>query len=230
MSGPVSMAPAWRPWVMNTLAAPPGAQSAATAAPALGAAFQETDEWHLARERALQDARVRGFAAGRDEGFAQGHEEGWRAGHDAGEAAAKAALEAASLEAVTSIRTLAAAFAEALERLDDDVIDALERLALATGRHLAHEAVLAAPQSVIDEVRSLLTQASLAGQATLHLHPDDFAMVERALCPELEAVGWRLAADPALARGGARVSSAVTDIDGSLEGRWATLLAQGRRP
>ncbi|GKW50424.1 flagellar assembly protein FliH [Halomonas sp. NCCP-2165] len=215
----------WRRWQMEELgsdAAGPGpAERERRRREAQRQASRRRDE-ELARlrEQVRQAAREEGYRAG----LASGQEEGHAQGLAEGRAAAEAELQQRLEETLTPLRSLAASFREALDGLDDQVAEELVALALATGRQLAGEALVARPEQIVDLVRELLhVEPPLNGGTRLWLHPDDLALVTPVLGEELVALGWKLQPDDALSRGGCRVTSASGELDATWERRWETV-------
>lgn len=135
------------------------------------------------------------------------------------------------MEAVLQpLRKLALQFSEALSRLDDEMANELVELALATGRHLAAEALETNPEQVLDLVRALLhSEPVLHGRPRLWLNPVDYELVNEAMGQELDAAGWALQPDSQLERGGCRLTSDHGELDASAETRWTTVCQQVRR-
>jgi|GEM_PF-2635621 len=174
-----------------------------------------------AREAARKEGHAEGLKAGQAEGYAKGLEEGRKAARKELEKEVKATLK--------PVLNLAAHFSDALALLNDEMAKDLVELALATGRHLAGEALSANPAQVVELVRGLLhTEPPMHGKPRLWLHPQDHDLVSEYLGKELEAAGWALQPDDQVSRGGCRVTSATGELDATWESRWQALRQQVR--
>lgn len=219
----------WRPWQMDELERP--ADSAQPDQDNLRReairrqAFRRNAELEALRRQAHEQARQQGheegFAAGRAEGYAQGLEEGRRAGEQE--------LQLQIAQTLQPLRQLAEEFRKALAHLDEQIADQLVGLAMATGRHLAGEALQTHPEQILAIVRELLhAEPALTGKPRLWLHPADLLLVRAHLGNELAAAGWQLQPDELVSRGGCRVNSASGELDATWESRWDSLLEQLR--
>ncbi|MEJ2480067.1 MAG: flagellar assembly protein FliH [Acidihalobacter sp.] len=144
----------------------------------------------------------------RQEGFRQGREEGLAAGAE--EARQKSREWASLLDAA----------ARPLEDLDRQVVEELMALAVAVSRQIVRRELQAAPDEIIRVIReALAVLPSQSGDVRVELHPQDAALV-RELMPEGEGErAWRIVEDPALDRGGCRISSEVSRVDATVERR-----------
>lgn len=211
----------WQPWRMAVLPseAPPTPDlDEAQAEAQRKHAFQRKLELQARRDKVRQEAQRQGheagFAAGQAEGYAQGLEQGRLAG--------EASLQEQIHATLEPLRALCENFDQALRQLDGQLLAQLTEVALAAARQIAGEALQAQPQQVLHRVQALLQhEPALTGKPRLWLHADDLPLVRDALGEPLEAAGWSLLADSALARGGCRVSSASGELDASLETAWA---------
>jgi flagellar assembly protein FliH len=213
---------AWQRWEMASLSKPRAAPRA-TAAPTANPPAEAPQPVRAPRddlelERLRREAREAGALEGRQEGWAQGHAEGHAAGLAAGQAQVQAQAE--------RLLALAAALPEALARADAEIADSLLALALDVARQVVHRSLRADPHSILPLVQDLLhAEPALQGEPRLLLHPDDLALVESALGPELQTAGWQLRTDETITRGGCRVQAATGAKDATLETRWARVAA-----
>ncbi|KDP86765.1 flagellar assembly protein FliH [Cupriavidus basilensis] len=170
------------------------------------------------REGARKEGYAQGYTQGQTQGYGDGHREGYARG-----------LEGARSEAA-HLQQLAATFSHSLGRVDEEVAQTLIALALDVARQLVQQAVLADPAILLPAVRELLAaEPALSGSPCLLLNPDDVALVEAHLAGELQAAGWSVRADPAVARGGCVASAASGELDATLSTRWSRVVkALGR--
>ena len=167
----------------------------------------------------LDAVQRRAYQTGLDDGRERGFQQGYRDGRAAGDAAVRAlALE---------LRELLDWLAAPLERLDEAVEQSLVALATAIARQLVRGELKTDPRQVLGAVRSAMAALPLASRgARLHLHPEDALLVREALSLDDSNVAWQLLDDPLLARGGCRVETDDSRIDGTVEGRLAAVVAQ----
>jgi flagellar assembly protein FliH len=150
----------------------------------------------------------------REEGFQQGRREGLEAG--------KKDIKARVHELEALMQTLA----KPLEQLDAQVEQELVQLALAVARQLIRRELKTEPGQVLAVVREAMASLPIAARnVRLHMHPEDAALVRESLSLGDNERGWTIVEDPALTRGGCKVSSDTSQIDASIERRLHTVIA-----
>jgi flagellar assembly protein FliH len=164
----------------------------------------------------LEAIRAAAHDEGYDEGRAAGHAEGHAEGIEQGRAQVQAEL--AHLQAIGA--TFGNAVAHADETIAADVLD----LALHLARAMLRTALEVRPELVIPVVREAIEYLpSLQQPALLALHPQDAEIVRNGIGEELDKGGWRVVADPTIARGGCKVDTATNQIDAQVGARWHRL-------
>jgi flagellar assembly protein FliH len=154
----------------------------------------------------------------------QAQEEARQRGFEEGLAAGKAEL-AARLARLTALAT---AFTQPFQALEQDVEEELVSLAVQLACHLVRREIAHDPALLMAAIHDCLAVlAPDARSVTLHLHPDDAALVRGQLPPERE-LRFKLAPDAGLGRGDLRVTSASSLVDGSLAARCAEIIATAR--
>ena len=154
----------------------------------------------------------------------QVHDEAFKRGFDEGLAAGKA--EAAARTA--RLAALGDALAQPFHGLDRAVEDELVSLAVSLATHLVRREIESDPEVLHAAVRDCLEVLSGGERdVTLHLNPDDLALV-RAQLANGPAPRVGLAADPSLARGDIRAVAGSSLIDGTVAARCAEILAATR--
>lgn len=143
----------------------------------------------------------------REEGFQVGHAEGLQ----------KAMLENRRLADLVS----------ALEmRIDEQVAHELLALSLDIARQVLHQALKVNPDLLLSVVREAIGTLPHYNQgAHLVLHPDDATLVRERMGEQLSHSGWKIFEDARVERGGARVETATSQIDASVETRWKRVVA-----
>lgn len=144
-----------------------------------------------------------------DDGFAQGRREGYAAG------------EAELAERAGALTRLADGLAAALEEFDHAMEESLVDLAVALARQIIRREMKLDRSHIVGLVREALAQlAPGPREATIHLHPEDAALVREHLAP---LATLRIVEDPVLERGDCRVQSDTARIDAGLDARLAAL-------
>lgn len=163
-------------------------------------------------EAIREQARAEGYAEGLEEGRAAGHAEAYQAGR----------VEAA--EELQSLRAVAASFGDALAQADETIAADVLDLALHLARSMVRTAFEVRPELVIGIVREAIEYLPVLQQpAVLALNPDDIEIVRAGLGDEIDKGGWRVVADPQVARGGCKVDTASNQIDAQAAARWNRL-------
>lgn len=207
---------------------PPRMQAPATAVMPVDPAQQLRQACDEGRE----EGRQRGYAEGFREAQARGHEEGFAAGQEQGLRAVQAEVERAQAAAAHALRERGQRVDELLAAMD---VALRERLAACQEEMLAlcFEAIVASfgelatrSEGVRALVRQSLAQTRQLGPVTVHLHPQDLAMIQS----DLQALGdvqrareVQFAADENIALGGCVLSSPQGGFDARIETQLARL-------
>ena len=163
-------------------------------------------------EAIREQARAEGYAEGMEEGRAAGHAEAFEAGR----------VEAAA--ELQSLRAVAASFSGALAQADETIAADVLDLALHLARSMVRTAFDVRPELIIGIVREAIEYLPVLQQpAVLALNPEDVDIVRAGLADELDKGGWRVVADPQIARGGCKVDTASNQIDATAQARWTRL-------
>jgi flagellar assembly protein FliH len=189
----------------TTWTAPPVQEDAVEA---LRTAEQVTGHMLTAgRLQALQrEAYDEAFRAGRADGLAQGQRE-------LGERAQR-------LDQLLS--RLSRPFAD----LDEQVVGQLIGLAFTLGRHIVRRELRSDPAAVVGVVREAIAALPVASrELTLSLHPEDALVVREAMGLADGEHRWHIREDPAIERGGCRLTTAVSQVDARVETRMKALFA-----
>lgn len=167
-------------------------------------------------EAIREAARQEGYAEGHAEGLAAGQASGYQDGQDQGRAEAAGEL--------THLQELALNFGDAVTAADEAISHDVLELALHLARNMVRTAFEVRPELIIPVVRQAVDYLpTLQQPALLVLHPQDAAIVQDSIGPELEKSGWRIVQDEAIARGGCRVDTASNQIDAQIASRWQRL-------
>ncbi len=149
------------------------------------------------------------------------HQHAYDAGRADGlrEGAQKSAAEALQLKAL--LLAVEQQGHEVNQRIAQDVLE----LSLEIARQMVRQALTVKPEIIVALIHDALTRAVQPQSATIALNPADAALVRAQLGDELTTAGWRIVEDAKLARGGAMLQTAATQIDATVETRWCRLAA-----
>jgi len=154
----------------------------------------------------------------------QVHEEAYRRGFEEGLAAGKAELTTR----VARLAALAESFSQPFQSLESSVEDELVNLSVELASHLVRHEIAHDPaqlHAAINECLGVL--ASMVRDVTLHLHPDDAALIRADIKAGTET-RFSVAEDPALQRGDLRITSGSALVDGRLAARCAEIIAAAK--
>jgi flagellar assembly protein FliH len=145
----------------------------------------------------------------------QAHEEGFRIGYMKGlQRAAQESLRFTELIGVFE------------QKMDEQIAHELLELSLDIARQMLHQALKVNPELLLGVVREAIGTLPHVNQgAHLILHPDDAALVRERMGEQLSHSGWKIFEDARIERGGARIETANSQIDASLETRWKRVVA-----
>ena len=141
----------------------------------------------------------------------QAHDEGYQAGFS---------------EGAGRIAELAAAMEQALEKKDQEIVQDLLDLSLEIARQMVQQVIKAKPEILLTVVREAISSMPHINHgAHLVVHPDDAIILRSSIGEQLGHSGWKIFEDPLIQRGGARVETANSHIDATVEQRWKRVVA-----
>jgi flagellar assembly protein FliH len=112
------------------------------------------------------------------------------------------------------------------QQMDEQVAHELLGLSLDVARQMLHQALKVNPELLLGVVREAIATLPHVNQgAHLILHPDDAALVRDRMGEQLAHSGWKIFEDARIERGGARLETANSQIDATLETRWKRVVA-----
>ncbi|WP_300493950.1 flagellar assembly protein FliH [uncultured Methylophaga sp.] len=167
-----------------------------------------------ALEAVQQAAQEEGFKLGYDEGFQQGHEAGLKAG------------ETDILQQAQQWKALIDSLNNPLKSVDSIVEqDLLSMISLLVRQMVYHE-LEQKPEMVLTAVREALAVLPVNDrQLKVYLNPEDMELVKNGLKLD-EDTGWQWYEDPLVSRGGAKLVTADTTIDATVETRLNNLISR----
>lgn len=162
-------------------------------------------------ERICAEAREDGYQAG----FHAGYQDGMQRGYEAGQSAVRAEAE--------RIRQAADELDQALKEFDQQVADELVALAIEIARQVVRHEVATRPETIVGVVSEALAQLPHQ-HATIHLNPDDAALVRAGIGESLAHAGHRILEEPRLKPGDCLLEAGGSQIDASLATRWRRVI------
>lgn len=151
------------------------------------------------------------------EGFKIGHEEGYKAGYEMGRQAA--AGDAERLAAL--IQDIDGELLKQDDKLAREVLD----LALAVAKQMLRSSLKVKEGLVLEVIREALNSLpALASHMRIVVHPDDLRLVSEFLSSEQAHFTARAVPDPRIERGGFKIESSHSELDGELAVRWQEII------
>lgn len=157
--------------------------------------------------------------------LAEIEENAYRDAYDKGYAAGLTAGETAIAEQSARFSTLAQCLSKPLAAVDEEVETALRDLSFRIARHVVRRELQIDKSQVVGVIREALQALPLnARNVRVFLHPADVELVENTLSEPKSSRTWSTVEDPLLTRGGCRVESDASRIDGEVDERLARIL------
>ena len=167
-----------------------------------GGGFVTVEELNQIQKQAYEE----GFALGKKEGLA------------AGQAEVKSQLQ--------RLQKIMHMLANPVEDVNDQVMDELTQLVIAIARQMVRRELKTEPGQVIAIVREALGSLPVASRnVRLQLNPEDAALIREVLPVEEGSHNWQIVEDPVMTRGGCRVETDTSQIDATVEKRFASIVA-----
>ena len=149
------------------------------------------------------------------------HQEGYAIGHQAGYAEG---IQQARIEA-EKIHALMQSLQVELHQVDQQVAQSLLDLSLEIARKMVQSSLHANPDVILNIVSEAISNLPHFNQnAHLILHPDDAELVRKQMGDQLTQAGWKIFSDAKIQRGGCRVETSSSQIDGTVENRWKRIV------
>lgn len=110
---------------------------------------------------------------------------------------------------------------KALQQVDQKVAQDLLDLSMEVARQMVQQTLKTNPEILLNVIREAIASLPHFNQgAHLMLHPEDAAMVRENMGDQLSHSGWKILEDMQISPGGARIETAHSQIDATLENRW----------
>jgi len=164
-------------------------------------------------EKLHKEAEEQGYKEGFDKGKSEGYQEGLKT--------AKQEIQ----QQVSYLQQVITRLNTPLADLDKQIEDDLISLVMTMTRQLVRRELKSDPEHVIGAVRAAMAVLPITDrQVKLFLHPADVELVKKGLSIESDDTTWKWVEDPLLTRGGARVETADTTVDATVEARLASVM------
>jgi flagellar assembly protein FliH len=146
----------------------------------------------------------------RDEAYQAGYAEGQQRGYAEG------------LQQILAEKERLAELTKLFEsRIDEKVTQELMGLSLDIAQQVLQQSLKIQPELLLGLVREAIGTLPVFNQAAhLILNPEDAALVREHMGEQLNHSGWKLLEDPRMARGDARLETANSQVDATIEARW----------
>lgn len=151
-------------------------------------------------------------------------EQAYREGMDAGRREAAAALQ----RECDDMRALVEGLNELLENMEQRLANEVLSISLELAKLIVRAGVRVKPELVLPVVQDAVASLPGVGEpVTLLLNPADAGLL-RALAqgdPSFPALPWTIMEDLHIERGGCKLETPSTEVDGTLETRWRRVIA-----
>ncbi len=146
-----------------------------------------------------------------------GYQDGYRDGLVALESFKRGLLQ----QNVAQFGALIQGFDAQLDALEQQMAQALVRVATEVARQVVRDELRTDPQRIARVTREAVNAVLISARhIVVQVHPDDLALVEQGAAEVIAARGARVVADPSIERGDCRVLSDVGTIDARIAARW----------
>ncbi len=146
----------------------------------------------------------------RDEAYQAGYAEGQQRGYTEG------------LQQAIAEKERLAELTKLLEsQVDEKVTQELMDLSLDIAQQVLQQSLKVQPELLLGMVREAISALPIFNQAAhIILNPEDAAMVREHMGEQLSHSGWKILEDTRTVRGDARIETANSQVDATLEARW----------
>lgn len=143
----------------------------------------------------------------------QAHDEGYQVGYTEG-------MQHALIE-TQKLAALVSSMEHALAEVDQQVAQSLLDLSLELAQQMLRQTLQVKPEILLEIIREAISSLPhFNPSAHLVLHPDDAQLVRERMGEQLAHSGWKIFEDIQISQGGARIETAHSQIDATLETRW----------
>jgi len=194
-STPPEQMSAWQRWEL------PAFETGSALARSVG--LPTAAEVEQMQQQAHDEAYQAGYAEGRQQGYAEG------------------------LQQALAEKQRLAELVNLLEsQLDEQVTHELMGLSLDIAQQVIQQSIRVQPELLLGMVRTAIGALPVFNQAAhLILNPEDAALVREHMGDQLSHSGWKILEDPRMNRGDARLETANSQVDATIEARWNRVMS-----
>lgn len=179
-----------------------------------------------AREQGHAEGYKAGYDEGRKAGETDGYEQGYKTGHAKGLQEGHESGADQARQAAQALDDLAQKCAQALLGIEADMGQSIIKLAVRIAEQVVHSTIQAQPAKILALIGDMVNlNPSEAKALTLYVNPQDLELVKKYLSSNPDTALWRAFSDDTITRGGCRASTALGDIDATIEQRWRRVVA-----
>lgn len=168
----------------------------------------------------LEQGRAEGYQQGLEQGLQEGQQQGLQQGLEQGQAQGLQIVQEQAEQLAGVVNKLR----EAVTEVDQAVAEELVALAIEVARQIVHRTLAEYPDTILETVRRALQQLP-QNAISIHLHPEDAALVQQHLAEQLEHGEHHIVEDAQLSRGDCVLETATSRVDATLHTRWRRVLA-----
>ena len=206
---------AWKP---GSFGDDPSRKPQAAPDPAVLAREAEAAARREAQRKADAEAQA---AADRIEEIRQARDGGYQDGYRDGTVAMDAFRQSYASQTSAQVAAVVGALRSQFAEMEQVLADQIAALALSLARQVVRSEIALRPESVVAVAQEALGGLLMSARhVTLHLHPDDEALVAIGCADLIGAREVRLVADASIERGGCRVESDIGITDAQVATRW----------
>jgi flagellar assembly protein FliH len=189
-SSPPEKLSAWQRWEL------PAFEAGSALARSVG--LPTAGEMAQMQQQARDEAYQAGYAEGQQRGYAEGLQQ--------------ALVESKRLAELTNLFE---------SQIDEKVTQELMGLSLDIAQQVLQQSLKIQPELLLGMVREAIGTLPVFNQAAhLILNPEDAALVREHMGEQLNHSGWKILEDPRMVRGDARLETANSQVDATIEARW----------